>query len=209
MAKKKRSNKMKKVLTAEAKILKAEERLNRKENELGQLEKENMTEEKRIEVLERKQLKEMGNIERLEREVKKEVEEKPLAKITLRDVAKSLVGAFVGIVGHFAFMEGFNLSQELSVLRATMLFAAAYAICFAFVYFSGFRKVKETTVAMFVPVRATMIYVVAIFVIVIVLVLFGQINTETSLVNAYKSVAAISILAILGASAADMIGRQR
>ena len=74
-------------------------------------------------------------------------------------------------------------------------------------YVTGFRKIKETTLIRFFPLRVLFIYGISIIAIFLVFSLYGMINfsaLDFSLI--YKQVASMSIPAIIGASAADLIG---
>jgi uncharacterized membrane protein len=193
MAKKKTGSDMKEVLKAEDKI--------------EHLEEEQLAEEKKLEGLERDQVEELKKLEDLEKSIKKDVAPHPLTKITYRDLTKGTIGAFIGIVSHFAFLEGLHVSEKLSMLRATLLLIVSFLIGVAFIYFSGFRRVKQVRALSIIPIRVLVIYGVSLAVVIVVLALFGQITAQTSFQELYKNVAAISILAILGASAADLIGR--
>jgi len=168
--------------------------------------------------LEKKQLievaeeeKELRKIEKLEKEIRKEVGPNPLTRITIRDVSKGMIGAFIGIVSHFAFVEGAHLAEteSFTYLRATVLLLSAFLIGLIFVYATGFRNVKEKTLVRFFPLRVALIYSISLLSIFIVLSLYGIIGYKTiepGLV--FKQVASISIPAIIGASAADLIGRE-
>jgi len=124
-----------------------------------------------------------------------------------------MIGAFIGIVSHYAFLEGARVAEEssFSYARATVLLISAFLLGLIFMYATGFRKVKETTFIRFFPVRVLFIYGISIIAIFIVLSLYGIINVELGfgaldLGLIYKQVASISIPAIIGASAADLIG---
>src|SRR3990167_5492645 len=88
-------------------------RIESKLNQVLSLEKKQLKEEDEVEALEKKQLKEVESegkelkkIEEFERQLKKQIGSHPLTKITIRDVSKGLVGAFFGVVSHYAFIEG-------------------------------------------------------------------------------------------------------
>ncbi len=181
---------------------------------LDQLEKIKLLEKETIKS-EMEEINELGKeesgietLEKLEKEVKREVVPKAITKITYRDFVKSIVGAFFGIMGHFAFFYGIELADKLSMLRATLLYFLSFVIGILFVYFTGFRKVSIKRKIMFVPVRVFVIYGVSLIVIVFVLSLFGFITPETHFTEAYKTISSISVLAVLGAVTADLIGRE-
>lgn len=207
---------------------KKSDRLSRIESKLNQIlnyEKKEVKEEKKIEKeedvveqLERKQLheieeeeKELKKIEAFEQELKKQVGSHPLTKITIRDVSKGLVGAFFGIVSHYAFLEGAHIAEEFSILRATGLLIFSFFLGFTFMYATGFRQIKEKTLIKFFPLRVVSIYLISLVSIFIALSLYGVIQWELGIANIdwiliYKEVASISIPAIMGASAAELIG---
>lgn len=171
------------------------------ENELKQ-EKKILAEEKRIE----KMVKgEMGELKSIEKEMKS-TQDHPLAKITYKDLVRGAIGAIFGIVGHFAFFYGVEIAEHISVLRATFLYILSLVVCVLFMYYSGFRKVKEIKVIRFIPVRATVIYLTALVVVAATLLVFGFIDIHTPFVEIYKKVATNSLLAVLGASTADILG---
>lgn len=207
---------------------KGKDRLSRIENKLDQvikLEKNSIKEEKllerkedEVEQLEKQQLKELANegeelkkLEQFEKDIRKEVGSHPLTKITIRDVSKGLIGAFIGIVSHYAFLEGADIAEEFSYTRSTVLLIFSFLLGLIFMYATGFRKVKETTLLKFFPLRVVAIYLISIASIFLVLSLYGLINFEFGIGELewgliYKQVASISIPAIIGASAADLIG---
>lgn len=171
------------------------------ENELKQ-EKKILAEEKRIE----KMVKgEMGELKSIEQEMKN-TQSHPLAKITYKDLVRGSIGAIFGIVGHFAFFYGVEIAEHISVLRATFLYILSLVVCILFMYYSGFRKVKEIKVIRFIPVRATVIYLTALVVVAATLLVFGFIDIHTPFAEIYKKVATNSLLAVLGASTADILG---
>jgi len=95
-----------------------------------------------VEELEKKQIDELKSLENLEKRVEKDVNIHPLARITYRDFTKGTIGAFFGIIGHFAFLEGLHVAEKISMLRATALYIIAFFLGLLILYFSGFRKVK-------------------------------------------------------------------
>jgi len=68
------------------------------------------------------------------------------------------------------------------------------------------HPVKEIKVIRFIPVRATVIYLTALVVVAATLLVFGFIDIHTPLAEIYKKVATNSLLAVLGASTADILG---
>ena len=161
--------------------------------------------EKSQSISDRKQAKQDEDVEEDIEKIKKDLEGSPLKKITTKDFGKALIGAFIGVVSHFAFLEGAHLSKNLSAGRATILLITAYVIGMIFIYAAGFRKVKQIRILSFIPARITVIYIVSLAVVYFVLFIFGLTEQATA-IEIYKQVAAVSIPAIIGASAADLIG---
>lgn len=191
-------------------------RIESKLNQVLSLEKKQLKEEDEVEALEKKQLKEVESeekelkkIEEFEQQLKKQVGSHPLTKITIRDISKGLVGAFFGIVSHYAFIEGAIIAEEFSILRATVLLIFSFFLGFTFMYATGFRKIKEKTLIKFFPLRVISIYLISLVSIFIALSLYGVIELGVGSLDwilVYKQVASISIPAIMGASAAELIG---
>ncbi len=175
--------------------------------ELLEEEKKLEAEEEKIELLEEKELEELERLEKIEKEIEKEVKKSPLKKITYKDAIRSGIGALIGIVGHFSFFYGLEIAERISMIRATFLYIISFIMCYLIVYASGFRKVKS--LRSFVPIRAIVIYSVAIFVIIFILFVFGFIDIHTPFEKIFKTVGTISLMAVLGASAADLVGGEK
>lgn len=188
-------------LLARSKIIQHEE-----EEEL-KLEKEQLDTQKRVESEEIEELLELKKLKELEESIKKEVKVSPLGRITRRDISKSIIGAFIGIVSHFAFAKGVEISAKYSYVRSSFLFFTAFIVIILFLYFAGFRKINDTFIVKILPLRAVVIYLTAIVTIVLVLLLYGKIDFTTPFHLIYNTVAAVSILAVLGAGTADLIGK--
>ena len=152
------------------------------------------------------ELSELRRLEQLEEEIRRDVAPRPLARITYHDFTKGIIGAFFGIVGHFAFFYGSRIAEQITVGRAHALFITSLALLILFLYFSGFRKVESK--GLFMPWRVLVIYLTAHAVIAFVLFLFGMIDFGMSLTDMYKNVASVSILAVMGAATADMLGSE-
>ena len=180
-----------------------DERLARIEERLTSIEEE----ESALLGEEADELGELAKLEALEEEIKSEVTHKPLARITYHDFTKGMIGAFFGIVGHFAFFYGARIAEAITLARAHALFVTSLGLLIVFLYFSGFRKVKRSK-HMFMPARVLVIYLTAHTVIAFVLFLFGMIDVGMPAVEVYKNVAAVSILAVMGAATADMLGAE-
>jgi uncharacterized membrane protein len=189
------------------------EKLEKQQDILSRIEKKIFKEEE-VEIKEQKQelekqteeIDELKTLEELEKKIDKEVKKNPLTKISIKDFSKSVIGAFIGIIGHFSFFYGIEIAKDITVARATLLYIVAFCIGLLFIYFAGFRKVKDVSTSRFVPIRIIIIYVTSILVILLTLYLFGFVTHETQFVEIYKTVSTISILAVLGASTADLIG---
>ncbi len=198
---------LRQVLEKENQILAEEKKLEIRGERLEQLEKTEIRHEKKVEAIEHSEMDELKKLEKLEKDLKKSSLH-PLTRVTYRDVIKGFIGAFAGIVGHFAFVYGTKISHDLSMTKAHFLFILSLAMVIIFIYFSGFRRVKEIRHTKFLPLRAIVIYITALVTIVFVLWIYGFVDSLGTFQDIYKSVAAISILAMLGAGAADLIGRE-
>lgn len=150
------------------------------------------------------EISELEKLEKLEEAIKEDVSVHPLSRITYHDITKGLIGAFVGVVGHFAFFYGHHIAEELTYWRAGVLLAVSLLLLIIFLYFSGFRRVKEYN--KYLWIRVATIYVVALFVATSVLFLFGVLHFPPSFEELYFNVSAVSILAVMGAATADLIG---
>ncbi|PIN81500.1 hypothetical protein COV13_00985 [Candidatus Woesearchaeota archaeon CG10_big_fil_rev_8_21_14_0_10_32_9] len=196
-----------KILELQKKILTKETKISKKEDVFLEFEKKELNEEKFLESEESQGLDELKKIEQLEENIKKKVGESPLRRITYRDITKGMIGAFFGIVGHFAFVEGIHISEEFTFLRSTALLLTSFIIIVLFLYFTGFRKVNDEFLYKFMPIRAIVIYVSAMITVFVVLLLYGKVDFTMPFHVIYNTIAAISILAVLGAGTADLIGK--
>src|SRR3990167_6600396 len=176
------------------------DQINKKLDKLIKIESKQSEEQdedsKEIEKLEKDQLKEL---EELEKDLKNEIGEHPLRKITQKDIAKGVIGALVGVISHFVFVEGVHLAEILSLTRISFMYIVSFFIGAIFLYATGFRKVKQIRVLKFLPLRVTVIYIVSLITISLVLTLFNKYNTIEEL---YRQVGVLSLPAIVGASAA-------
>jgi uncharacterized membrane protein len=150
------------------------------------------------------ELSELDKLERLEEEIKKDVSPHPLSRITYHDFTKGLIGAFFGVVGHFAFIYGHHIAEGLTITRATVLFIVSLLLLIIFLYFSGFRRIKEYN--KYLPLRVAVIYCTALLVATAVLFLFGILHYPPHFDEIYTNLSAVSILAVMGAATADLIG---
>ena len=194
------------IIENQEKILEKQDELKAEEDEVLQLEEKELEKDEQLHEDKEKQDHELEEIEALEEEILQDVEDHPLKKITYRDITKGLIGAFFGIVGHFAFAKGVSLADKISMPRAHFLYLSSFIIVILFLYFSGFRKVNDTMLFKILPVRALVIYVTALIAIVIVLTLYGHLTVSMTFTEIYKTIATISVLAVMGAGTADLIG---
>ena len=185
--------------------------ISEKLDEILRLEKRELKEEKDIKDYEKKEYRklkhiddEVEDLEKLEEKIRKQVGKHPLAKVTTKDVGKAFIGAFIGIVSHFAVLEGVHFAETISILRATSYFVLSYLIGFIFLYYTGFRKIKQLKFLAILPLRLTLIYFVMIASVAFTIYIFSL--TNITLLDLYKQVAVVSLPGIIGASAADLIG---
>jgi uncharacterized membrane protein len=154
-----------------------------------------------------KELDELENIAQIERDIEKKLSYSPLKRVTHQDITKGVIGAFFGVVGHFSFKEGIRIGQAHSLMNSTVLLLTSFLIIIAFIYFAGFREVREKFFFKILPLRAITIYASAIITTIFVLFIYGEITLVTPLEQVFSSVAAISVLAVLGAGTADLLGK--
>ena len=171
-----------------------------KEEEIEQKEDQIIGEEKNIE-------KETEKIESVEKEIKREVTQKPLAKLTMRDINKGIIGAFIGVVAHFAFIYGRQIAKDLTLTRAVILVVFSYVLIVVLMYETGYRVVKEKRIFGILPKRATVIYITSMIVIPVIFFLFNQLNFSDP-VDLFKQIAVSSVFASIGAGTADIIGKE-
>ncbi len=150
---------------------------------------------------------EISEIKRLEADLKKDTQTSPLRRITYRDVTKGLVGAFIAVVNQFAFASGFQIAEHYSILQSSLLLVTSFMIIVLFIYYTGFRKVDDKFVFRFLPLRAGILYIVSIFVSAIIPFAFKTLTPDMPFSVIYGTIASISILAVLGAGTADLIGK--
>lgn len=180
-------------------------------DEILRLERGELKEEKTIEKLERSEARELHHLdeevedlEKLEKKIKGQIGSHPLAKVTVKDVGKAFIGAFIGIVSHFAVLEGVHFAESIDFTRATSYFILSYFIGFVFLYYTGFRKIKQLKLLAVLPLRLTVVYLVMIASVAFAIYIFSL--TNISLLDLYKQVAVVSLPGMIGASAADLIG---
>lgn len=153
------------------------------------------------------ELSELKKLESIERSIQKKVQVSPLKRITYRDITKGMVGAFFGVVGHFSFADSVWITHHHSYIRSTILLLVSFILAVLFIYFTGFRKVQDRFVLKFLPLRAVVIWIASIVTIILVLILYDTVSFSMGFKTLYSTIAGISVLAVLGAGTADLIGR--
>jgi len=188
-----------KLLKSEGNLKQELENLEEKETTLEHGEEQLKKNEARIE-------KEEKKILGLEEDIKGKVTIKPLGKVTIRDVNKGLIGAFFGTIAHFAFIYGREIAKGITNNRAAVLYIFSYFLLIFLMYRAGYREIDEKRYLELFPLRATILYLLSICVVIFVFLLYNQIEVVT-LGILFREVSVVSILAVLGAGTADMIGR--
>jgi len=163
-------------------------------------------EEKSIHAEEHEELRELHELEAFEKKISEEVGEHPLVRLTYKDLAKGVIGAFLGVAAHYTFVYGIKVASDIDVVRATLLFPIAYAFGGIFMYYTGFRRIKDPKLARFLPLRLSVLYVVAVVTTFFSLFLFNP-SFLADGVLAYKQVATVTLSAVIGACTADLVGR--
>lgn len=192
-------------IATEALILEKEEKKMEKEElkenkELKKIEKELESKGKREE-------EELLKLKSLEEEIKKEVGTHPLRKVGLKDIVKGFVGAFIGLVVHYTFFYGIKIAENLDFTRSTLLFVLSFFVGIMFIYATGFRKIKDPKVLMFIPVRLIILYLISVIMSILVLYLFYP-KFGHDFMESYKMVSVVLLAAIVGACTADLIGKE-
>lgn len=160
--------------------------------------------EKKVEEEEEEELK---RLKRIRKDIEEELGPHPLTKITTRDIAKGVVGSFIGIVAHFTFFYGIKVAHWLTLTRAALLYPLSLAIGGIFMYATGFRKVKGVRVMKFLPLRLLVLYAVSLVVSALVLFFFSPEFTH-GFEYAFKELSTVSLIAVIGACTADLIGKE-
>lgn len=190
-------------------VLKELEILTEKSKEIGAIEKKEDAIEKRESAImaeEKKIEQEAEKVEKLEKEIKEEVKQHPLKQFTMKDLNKGIIGAFIGVVAHFAFIYGKTIATQITTLRASILFAFSYILIIILMYETGYREIREKRILGVLPKRATVIYLTSIIMIPVIFFLFNQLNFSDP-IGMFKEIAVTSVLASVGAGTADLIGR--
>jgi len=219
-SKKKKSSvngKLDRILNVESQLLSEEKRIEQKENDLTREEKNIESEEKRIETKEKdmdqltetlhKEENDIEKLEKMEEEIKSEVGTHPLAQVTLKDVTKGLIGSFIGLAIHYTFVYGVEISQNLTMTRATIMFPLTFLVGLLFIYATGFRKIQDTKLLLYMPIRLGILYGCSLIMSILVLYLFYP-NFGHSFIESYKMVAGVMLAAVVGACTADLLGKE-
>ncbi|MBI1935634.1 DUF2391 family protein [Candidatus Woesearchaeota archaeon] len=180
-------------------VEKKEAAIEKKEADIEKKEAAIMSEERKIE-------KEAEKVEKIEKEIKREVTPKPLKAIKFVDINKGIIGAFIGVVAHYAFIYGREIAKDISTARATILIIFSYFLIIILMYETGYRQIKEKRLFYVLPRRATIIYLTSIAVIILIFFLFNQLNLS-NIDLLYKEIAVTLVLASVGAGTADLIGK--
>lgn len=196
------NKKLDEILKNQKTILENEEKILKEESKLEEMEAKDLQGDQKIARSEKDALKEL---QKLEKEFSKE--SSPITQITKKDFIKGFIGAFVGVMGHFAFSKAADLAPTLGVYRASIMYIIAFIMIIGMLYYTGFRTIRKQTIFHFMPARATILYCVSIITIILVNVLFGKLQIPFSFMEVYTLVGANIILAVMGAGTADLIGR--
>ena len=188
------------VLSNQKEILENQKKIIKKEEKLEDIEKKLKKDEKE----DKKLLKEL---EKVELHIKNDLNS-TLTKVTKRDLFKGFIGATIGVLGHFAFYKGYEISQVLSVFQATILFFSAFILLNIILFYAGFRNIEKTYILKFMPLRSLTLFGISIFSIIVINSLFGILNIFTdSLKDIYILISTNLIIAVIGAATADLIGK--
>ncbi len=190
------------------------------ENQKQILQNENkiLGEEEQIECMEKEELKKedlelkdeaevLDELSKLETQFKKNSISSPIKNITKRDLVKGFIGAFVGVMSHFAFRYASEIAENLTFFNSTVLYLVALFIIILMLYYSGFRNVEKHIIIKFMPLRAIVLYTVSIVTIIFVNLLFNKIHFPINFLEVYNLIGASIILAVMGAGTADLIGK--
>ncbi|MFW6026953.1 MAG: hypothetical protein ACOCRX_11505 [Candidatus Woesearchaeota archaeon] len=148
----------------------------------------------------------LKELEKIEKQINKGFNS-PMTKITKRDVFKGFIGAFIGMLGHFAFIKAFDISLDLTYARATLFYTIAFFMIVIMLYYTGFKQVKKKLLFNFLPIRAVVLYLVSILAILFLNLIYGKIYFPIDIGQIYKLVSASIILAVIGAGTADLLGK--
>ncbi len=188
-------------------VLKGQENLLKEDIKIEKETEKQEQKEEEVKQLEERQLTELEKLEQIEKEVEGEVKQHPLTKITIHDVFKGSLGAIIGTTLHYTVFYGVEIARNISTTRATIIYILSFLIGMVFLYVTGFRKVKDSGTLIFLPVRMIILYCVSIVISVLVLFLFFP-TFGQSFEEAYKEIATVSLIAVIGACTADLMGKE-
>ena len=192
------------ILKNQQKILTNEKKILGEELKIEELEKLGLEKEQELKSGEDNALEEL---KLLQSSLKKNMSS-PMKNITKRDIFKGFIGAFIGVMSHFAFTKAVSIAVDISFFRATVLYLVAFAIISVMLYYTGFREIQKRVFLRFMPLRATVLFTVSVFTVLFVNLLFGTLVFPFTFYEAYTLVGASIILAVMGAGAADLLGRE-
>ncbi len=178
----------------------------RQQKQIMKFEKEQLKREIKIAGSEKKELEELEALEDIEKMLKVAVGSHPLRSVTIKDVVKGGIGAFIGTTAHYSFIYGVKVAQSIDLARAILLFPLAFAIGALFLYFTGFRKIKNPKLIWFLPIRLLVLFMTSLIVSFLVLYLL-QPDFINNPVDMFKTLATVQLSAIIGACTADLIGK--
>lgn len=188
-------------------ILSEQKNLEKEERKVESLEKEELAEEAEVEKEEEKELSELQKLERLEETVRKEVVPHPLKTITYKDLARGSIGALFGSVAHYTFLYGIEVAEKITFFKAILLFVLSLAVGGLFLYATGFRKIKDPKLIILFPIRLILLYAISIIMSSVVLWFFEP-TFGHSFDESFKQLSTTTLLAIIGACTADLLGRE-
>lgn len=165
-----------------------------------------LSRERHVEREETEELAELEQLRKVEKEISKELGPHPLTTITYRDMVRGGIGALIGVVAHFTFFYGIEVATWLSMTRATLLYPFTLLIGALFMYATGFRKIKDPKVLNFLPARLFVLFFVSVLVSALVLAFFSP-EFRHGFEIAYKQLATVTLIAMLGACTADLLGK--
>ncbi len=188
-------------------LLKEQKKVEKEEEKVEELGEEELAEEKTVEKEAEKEISELEKLERLESQVKKEVAPHPLRAVTYKDLARGSIGALFGSVAHYTFLYGIEVADQITFFKAVMLFILSLLVGALFLYATGFRKIKDPKIIVLLPVRLVLLFIVSVAMSMIVLWFFVP-TFGQSFEEGFKQVSTTTLLAIIGACTADLLGRE-
>jgi uncharacterized membrane protein len=205
--KKKYKNKLDEILSLEKKLLKEEEKIAVEEKRIRQEESIEREKENKIEKILEKEESDLEKIEKIEQEIKAEIGGHPLAQVTYKDIVKGLIGAFIGLAIHYTFVYGVKVSETLTMTRAIIMFPLTFLVGLLFIYATGFRKVEDKKLLVYMPLRLSVLYLCALIMSILVLFLFYP-TFGHEFEESFKMVAGVMLAAVVGACTADLLGKE-